>query len=158
MSDPVRPSPAMSSRPSAGGMLASLVDFSFRRSIVADGAGVIYGLWIAAVLAHWLLWIVLSAMIGFSTPASAYWADTPRAPWLPVLVILLGWIPALLAIGLGRAALELITATVRTARDTRRTVEVLEQLAAQPTDHPAVASPARTPLSAQPATSDRTPR
>lgn len=110
------------------GVAKGLVDLSFRRSIVADGAGLVYALWIAVSVLQWIGWIILSLMIGLSTSNSSYWNDGGmRAPWLPVLVVLLGWIPALLQIVVGRAVLELLTAAVRAAVASQRTVELLER-------------------------------
>lgn len=115
-------------------LLKSLVDFSFRRSLVADAAGILYGLWILAVLLHWLGWIIFGAIIGFAPNPASYWDSTPTAPWLPILIVLLGWIPALLAIVAGRAVIELFTATVRAARDTRESTELLARLVEQTAD------------------------
>ena len=115
-------------------LLKSLVDFSFRRSLVADAAGILYGLWVLAVLLHWLGWIIFGAIIGFAPNPASYWDSTPTAPWLPILIVLLGWIPALLAIVAGRAVIELFTAIVRAARDTRESTELLARLVGQTAD------------------------
>lgn len=110
------------------GVAKGLVDLSFRRSIVADGAGLVYALWIVVSVLQWVGWIVLSVIIGLSASSGSYWDDGGmRAPWLPVLVVLLGWIPALLQIVVGRAVLELLTAAVRAAAASQRTVELLER-------------------------------
>lgn len=112
-------------------LLKALVDFRFHRSLVADAAGILYALWILAVVLHWLGWIIIGAIIGFAPNPAAYWDSTPTAPWLPILIVLLGWIPALLAIVAGRAVIELFTATVRAARDTRESSELLARLVEQ---------------------------
>lgn len=143
--DPVHP------RESAlAGVAKGLVDLSFRRSIVADGAGLVYALWIAVSVLQWIGWIILSLIIGLSASNSSYWDDGGmRAPWLPVLVVLLGWIPALLQIVVGRAVLELLTAAVRSAVASQRTVELLERGAGtdgRPAPAPLAPSPAAPPV------------
>lgn len=109
-----------------------LADLSFRRSVVVDGAGAIYVLWIAASVLPWLLAIVASLWIGLAPNPDDYFGRGMRAPWLPLMVILLGWLPVLVQVVLGRAVLELLTSSVRAAVASQRTAELLAERHADP--------------------------
>lgn len=115
-------------------LISPLFDLRFRHSLLAEAAGILYVVWIGVVLLNWLGVILLTGVIGFSPAPGSYFTDGREmvAPWLPVLAVLLGWIPALVWILIGRVCLELATAAVHSARDSRRSVELLEQIARSP--------------------------
>ncbi|UYG16696.1 DUF4282 domain-containing protein [Brachybacterium huguangmaarense] len=112
-------------------LLKGLVDFSFRRSVLVDGAGVVYAVCIAAMVLTWLFWLLVASLVGFSSAGYGYYDDELLAPWLPVVVLLLGWIPALLGIIIARVSIEFMTSTVRTAHETQASADLLRHLVAR---------------------------
>lgn len=130
--DPSVPAPVASPDPRRENvvvrLLKGLVDFSFRRSVLVDGAGIVYAVCIAAMVLTWLFWLLIASLIGFSSAPYGYYDGELLAPWLPVVVLVLGWIPALLGIIVARVSIEFMTSTVRTAHETRASADLLRRL------------------------------
>ncbi|VEI03605.1 Uncharacterised protein [Acidipropionibacterium jensenii] len=91
--------------PKMPGFLANLFDLTFTRFVTPTIVKVVYILIIAAAVV-WYLGMIIGAFSTGSTPVG-------------VAALVLGWIPALLAIALSRLQLEYIIALIRTSEYTR---------------------------------------
>lgn len=103
----------------------ALIDVRFERSLAVESAGLVYVLWIVFVVLNWLGTLLLSALIGFQR-VYGFGDSGLVAPWLPVLVLLLGWIPVVIYIVVGRIVIEFVIAGVRTATEAARCRSLLE--------------------------------
>ncbi|WP_218220889.1 DUF4282 domain-containing protein [Nesterenkonia sp. Act20] len=114
-SPPNSPPPKSPSRTSVEGknFFAALFDFSFQSFVTVKFAKFIYAILIAFIILGYLL-VVISA---FSENAVA-----------GLLVLLLGWIPAMIYLILFRITLEFMIALVRTSQNTAGTRAEIEAL------------------------------
>lgn len=97
--------PSQPSAPKGPGFLQNLFDLTFTRFVTPTIIKVVYLLVIAVVV----IWYLGAIIGGFAS----------GAPGMGIVALLLGWIPALLAIAISRMQLEYIVALIRTSEYSR---------------------------------------
>lgn len=90
------------------GFLGALVDLTFRHFVTVKFAAFIYIVNIAQVVLAYLGFIIAGFVVGVGIEMA----------WLGIVVLLFGWIPAILNIIWVRISLEFIVAAIRTAQNT----------------------------------------
>ncbi|MFT8396505.1 DUF4282 domain-containing protein, partial [Propionibacterium sp.] len=96
------------------GFFKALFDLSFSHFIAIRFASVIFVIAIIVAALEWLFWIILAGVSSQSGSSGALFI---------ILVILFGWIPALVQIIFTRVLLEFLISSIRTAQNTSELVK-----------------------------------
>ena len=117
----VSPEATQSAASSGPSFFKALFDTSFSDFVTIKFVKIIYLIGIVLNVLSWLggaLIGLIAAGIGAAAASSMYGGGGGGAFVFPILLLLLGWIPALLNIIMMRIGLEFIVASVRTAQNT----------------------------------------
>ena len=123
---PSAPSTAGTSSRGEAGFFRAMFDFSFQHFITVKFSSFIYVLAFVVAAVYWGLQVLVAILMGLALASDPWTGEQGFNVFPLVLAILFGWIPSVILLIAMRLGLEFAVATIRTAQNTKRLVEVAE--------------------------------